>query len=436
MKREAMKKTYSKSNSGSVLVGALIFVLMIAVFLYSYLWLVSSSNQSVARAQRWNSALAVAEAGIEEGLANLNSTVTVSTSSNAISFTPNPLRNSLVIGLNGSYIGNYIVSNYVDTTSMTNLVLISTGIVSAPITGDVITRTVRVVAHREGLVTKGIVALYGTDLSGNGGDPIFNSYDSRFAAYNPNSYFTNGTISVLSGVLDLANHTVAGNVNLGDSASINPTSHGNITGTTNYGWNMQYPEVTTLPQTDANGNPLPSMWPDAPLTKSPKMHVFTNSGYYTIRDTYSISVPAGVTVTLDVKVSTYDMTASSISIDGGTTNAGTLIVYQESGTAAFGKTSMGAVNNNPINFQYFGMPGVTEVDLSGGGTVFQGVFYAPDSLMTMNGGGSDVNFMGGFVVNSLTDKGHYLIHYDKSLEGYYYSYFVPSSWQELPPPTQ
>jgi hypothetical protein len=427
-----MKATCSRTNSGSVLVGAMIFVLLIAGFLYSYLYVVQNSNQSTARAQRWSSALAVAESGIEEGLANLNSMVGISASTNAVLISPIPLTNYLTIGIMGNYVGSYSVGDYTNGAINT---LTSTGYVTAPVIGDTIRRVVQVTAQRQALFSKGVVALYGTDMSGNGGDPVFNSFDSRLGPYNANSYLTNGSIAVLSGLMDLGNHTVAGNVCLGDAASVNPTSHGTITGTTNYGWNMKYPEVITLPGADANGNQLPAIWPDAPLSKSPKQHVFTTNGYYAIRDTYSIVVPAGVTVTLDVKVTTYDMTANSISIGGGTTNAGTIVMYQESGTAAFGKASMGAVNNNAINFQYFGMQGVTEVDLSGGGTVFQGVFYAPDADMYLNGGGSDVNFMGGFVVKSLTDKGHYLIHYDQSLVGYLYGYFVPSSWKELPPPT-
>jgi hypothetical protein len=277
----------------------------------------------------------------------------------------------------------------------------------------------------------------GLNLTGSGADPLFNSYDSRLGSYNPNMYLSSGSIAVLSGPMNLANHTVAGNAFLGVDAYMQG-NQGTVTGTTVTGWKASFPDVTTLPTTDDNGNPLPTVWPDAPFVKQngPPRHEFAGSGYYTIRDTADIHVPAGAIVTVDVEVTTYDMSKSGIYIDGGTTNAGTLIIYQRSGTAAFGgPNSMGAPNNRPQNFQYFGMPDVTGISIAGGATAFQGVFYAPDADLTMNGGGSDVNFMGGFVVKTLTDKGHYLLHYDQSLAGYFYGYFVVGSWKELPPPT-
>ena len=57
-----MKQPGNTSNSGSVLLGTMIFVLAIAAFLATYLYFVQNSNLGVARAQQWNSALAIAEA--------------------------------------------------------------------------------------------------------------------------------------------------------------------------------------------------------------------------------------------------------------------------------------------------------------------------------------------------------------------------------------
>jgi hypothetical protein len=438
MKTKARTMTYNrcKANSGSVLVAALIFALAIATTLVSYLWLVQNSDQTVARAQRWNSALAMAESGVEDGMANLNSRVSLG-DTNTVLFNPTVLSNNITIGITGSYIGSYSSTNNI--SNVTNNVITSTGFVPAPLTGGTISRTVQVIATRNDLLTKGVVAMQGVVLSGNANDPVVDSYDSRLGFYNRNNHLWNGGIAVENGDLGLANHQIGGSVYLGDGVTISGNT-GSVTGTTNYGWSVPYPDAAFPAKdangnalVDANGNPILSMWPDAP--GDPTSHTFTTSGYYTIRDTGDLHVLPGVTVTLDVKVSNYDFHQNQnvIDIQGGTTNAATLIIYQESGTATFGsQNSSGAINNQPINFQYFGLPGVTTINVNGGNSNFQGVFYAPEADLYLNGGsGSDINFMGAFVVRTLTDKGHFLIHYDQSLNGKLFGYYLVSSWKEL-----
>jgi hypothetical protein len=139
---------------------------------------------------------------------------------------------------------------------------------------------------------------------------------------------------------------------------------------------------------------------------------------------------------LDVKVTDYN--PGGITILGGTTNAGTMIVYQESGTFTLGGSAgAGAWNNPPTvpsnqpkNFVYFGMPGVTSVTI-GGSAVFLGVIYAPEADISFNGGGSSDDLMGSFIGKSLTIKGHYQVHFDVSLLGYYYGYYAIGTWAEL-----
>src|SRR5437763_16568437 len=63
----------SKKTEGSVLMMSLMTAFTIGLTLASYLLMVQQQNTSVYRSQTWNSSVAVAEAGIEEGLAHLNS---------------------------------------------------------------------------------------------------------------------------------------------------------------------------------------------------------------------------------------------------------------------------------------------------------------------------------------------------------------------------
>src|SRR5437762_10115198 len=61
-----------RKEEGSVLMVALILAGILGVALASYLLLVRGHYTSVNRSQSWNAALALAEAGAEEALAQLN----------------------------------------------------------------------------------------------------------------------------------------------------------------------------------------------------------------------------------------------------------------------------------------------------------------------------------------------------------------------------
>jgi hypothetical protein len=408
-----MIKRGTNKRSGSVLVGAMIFVMMIAIGLVSYLLLVQNSDQTVARAQQWNSALPIAEAGVEEAMACLNS-VTFTTNQSATNFTL-PQQS-----LNGGY---YNVS--IAVTNVVTNVITSRGSVYAPITKDLISRTVQVTAQRQGLFTKGIISM--TDITMNGNGIATDSWNSHDPTQSSNGIYngyvgTNGDVAAVDGFVDLGNHTIDGNLWLGPNSTF---SGGSVAGTIYTDFHMQFTDSPLPTPTDINGNIIP--WSPAPGNTS--THDFTNSGYYIINDNGKIIVEPGITVTLDVRQSSYS--PSALTINGGTTNAGTVIMYQESGSLNLGGNAAGgAINNRPANFVYFGMSGVTSVTL-GGSSDFVGVIYAPEADMTLNGGGSGNNIMGSLIVHSITMNGHYDIHYDTSLQGYYYGYDVVGSWQEL-----
>lgn len=420
MKGKAMKLIHSSRETGSVLLATMIFVLAIAAFLVSYLVLVQNSNQTTARAQQWNSALALAEAGIEEGLANLNMSA-ISKSSNAISFPPIPDRK-----LNG---GTYSVSSSAAGVVTT---ITSTGVVSAPITGEAITRIVQVTAQRQALFSKGVISMTYIDMNGNGiASDSYNSHDTNQSVNGMyvSTYYSgsNGDIAALGGIVNLNNHTINGDLYLGPNSEL---KNGTVTGDIFTDWNMQF-ESVSVPQFDADGFSLP--WTPAPGGSS--THTFTNNGYYIIYDDSDIVVKPGVTISLDVRKTDYS--PDTLTIMGGITNSATVIMYQNSGTLTLGGGDFaGAVNGRPENFQYFGGTNLTSIKY-GGGSDFVGVIYAPQADMTLSGGGGSsgsYNFMGSFLVKSFTMNGHYNVHYDTSLEGLYWGLFVPGTWRELSPP--
>src|ERR1041385_7896267 len=69
-----MKTLFQKrrGNGGNAMIIALVIAAILGMILLSYLGLVHWQNKSVARSQAWNTALTVAEAGVEEALAQLN----------------------------------------------------------------------------------------------------------------------------------------------------------------------------------------------------------------------------------------------------------------------------------------------------------------------------------------------------------------------------
>lgn len=416
-----MKPFNPKRNSGSVLLATMIFVLAIAAYMVYYLLLVQNSNQNVVRAQRWNAALPIAEAGIEEGMANLN-LVSITTVSNANKFDPIVAR-----PFNG---GNYSVNSGAAGVVAT---ITSTGTVTAPITGDIISRTVRVTAQRQGLFSKGMISM--TYITMNGKGLILNSWNSHDTNQSLNGIYNgyegkNGDIAAVDGLLNVGNHTIYGDLFLGPNSDYSIGPQGSVSGTVYKDWNVPLPTVS-IPTNDNNNNPI--SWQVATTTNLPsgKTYRFTTGGYYIINDNSAIEVTPGVQVTLQVP-SGSPYAPNGLNIGGGTTNAGTITMYQVAGSLKLsGSAAGGAANNRPENFVYFGLPGVTSIAFSGNAS-FVGVIYAPQADFTQSGGGStDIDFRGSIVVKSITVNGNFALHYDDSLAGYYYGYYAAGSWQEL-----
>src|SRR2546425_7202676 len=62
-----------QSNQGSALAVTLMTCGVLAILMGSYLYMVQGQRESVARSQSWNKAMVVAEAGVDEAMALMNS---------------------------------------------------------------------------------------------------------------------------------------------------------------------------------------------------------------------------------------------------------------------------------------------------------------------------------------------------------------------------
>lgn len=250
------------------------------------------------------------------------------------------------------------------------------------------------------------------NLNGLGG--ISDSWNSHDTNQSLNGYYngyagTNGDLAVGDGIADIGSKTVNGDIYLGPSSLLTMGSDGGITGQIYPDSYLLFPDIA-LPSKDTNGNAI--TWKSAPGTAS--SHSFTNSGYYIVSDSESLSIDPGTTVTLLINTTNY--TPNGITIKGGTTNAGTLIIYQPSGVIALNVSYIsGAANSRPENFAYYGLSDVSRVSFGGGGSAFVGLVYAPSASCVFNNGGSSLNFMGSCVAKDITVNGHVAFHYDTSL---------------------
>jgi hypothetical protein len=410
-----------RANQGSILFVALILSIIIGLSLASYLSLTAGQQQSVARSQRWNGALNVAEAGIEEGLAQVNNSPE-DFSANGWPASGTNYGPQIRTLANGRY-GVIVKGN--DTPT-----IYSTGMVTAPITGTKIYRVVRVTTQVLPLFNVALGAVGNINMNGNSmATDSWNSHNTNLSnngLYTSAKISTNGDVASVGGIVNIGNHTINGNLYLGPTATyVSGTNQ--ILGDIDKDYNVNFPDAK-LPQNAASAiNPT--------VNGGTNYLNQENTIYYVNNDNKPISVAAGLTnVTLIVYAQTFDCT--SITLQGGITNAAYLTIYDAppspgGSVTLHGNSTGGAIGATPVNFIFYGLPNLTSLTLSGNSD-FIGAVYAPEAVLTLNGGGGANNFMGAAIVKSATMNGHYGFHYDEALGKFGPAKgFIANSWQEI-----
>jgi hypothetical protein len=441
-------------EQASALIVTLVLGVVLLVVLASYMGLLASQKKLVTRSQTWNAALTMAEAGIEEGMAQLNQ-------GTSFSFT-NLFNNSTITNfsnngwggsgtnfgpkganlLGGSYKASIIAlpANGLLTTAT----VYSTGYTTVPITGDTISRKIKVIALTMPLFNVGVGAVSNVTYTGGGGGNNIgvDSYYSHpqtntgvTVPYSSSIALSNGNVASQYGFVNFANQQIDGNLYLGPNATTSGSN--NITGAVSYNWNVQFPDVTLPPGANS--------WTTAGTTNTTvntyknngnvqttvrSAYDFQVSGNYIVNQDLPIIVEAGVTVNINYTGSTYSGTG--INLNGSGTNTGTAVIFFNGpSTVTIGGNIAINPTGTPQNLVYYGLPSLTSITY-GGNTAFVGVIYSPEANMTLNGGGNSSDISGSVIVNSISDKGHYNIHYDQDLaingpsRG-----FVAYVWQEL-----
>jgi len=193
----------SRQREGSALMVTLFVALGLGVVLASYLLLIRAQYVSVVRSQAWHSALTMAEAGVEEALAQLNAT-------NALPSYEWSSSNNLIGGA-------YAVSYTPPDTAPT---IYAIGYATVPTISATIARVLEVKTALAPLLSVG-AAVRG-NLKMNGKKLFTDSYDSGNWPYrydHPNGPRTHGDVAIAGGITNFGTVDIDGRLFLGATAT-------------------------------------------------------------------------------------------------------------------------------------------------------------------------------------------------------------------------
>lgn len=425
----------------SVLLMAMGVIAILGLALASYLTLARWQHVSIVRSQAWNAAIAMAEGGVEEALAQLNPGALMIYSTNI-----DRGANGWSLGADGMYHAprRTLPDGYYDVaiTAAAIPTIYATGYVTIPTLSATISRSVSVDADTYSVFRGSMAARVNVDLKGN--DVATDSFDSMDPLHSTNGLYylpwrkANGDIASAGGLINVKNANVMGtlytspagsayvgpNGSVGDVAWVSAPTPGIQAGHYKNDFNMDFPPVqppfaTGFTPGSGTVNGTNYTW------------VLGNNNYmvdngktdlkFTTGDTILVSGRARVYVTGDFLM----QGSSQIIIQPG----GSLELFVAGANTAITKVNNGG---NCATFSYFGLPSNTSVQLSGN-DVFLGTIYAPSADLKLSGGGSfNLDYQGAIAVNNIGMNGHFNFHFDENLKrkGPVRGYRI-TSWREI-----
>jgi hypothetical protein len=405
------KQRFSRNESGSVLMIALVMAGILGVSMISYFLLMSHQNRMVFRGQAWNHALTLAEAGVEDGLAQLNRKFGTNNSRGGVNgwsgATWGPAALATPRALSGG--------TYTATISDGMPIITSTGRVAVANSSTFVERRVRVLCTTKSAFQAAVAAK--KDIDFNGKNIMIDSYDSgdpnhsTLGMYDPAKRKAGGDIASTEGFIEVGNATVKGKLYTGPvnagQYSVGPNgSVGDLNWTgpdIQPGWyyndfNMDFIEVD---EPYATGLP--------PTGDSTNLWLLGNAEYKYVG---SLTANNSQIITVIGKATMY--VTGSFDMKGKIEIApGASLKLYVGGLSA----KMNEVNTegDAFSFQYYGLPANTSVSW-GGNDAYVGTVYAPQATLKMGGGGDDpYDFQGACVVDGITLNGHFNFHFDENL---------------------
>jgi len=424
---------------GSALLASLIAITILSLILASYLAMSQRQSVSVARSQAWNAAIAVAEGGVEEAMAQLNRGV----GAGELNLAANGWEQKAG-GNYGPQQRRYLGSNYYEVVIVPGdkPVILSTGYTAAPYGSAPISREVQVTTTSKAAPLFAVAMVAKQQIDFKGFNTATDSFDSDNVNYSSNGRYDPaktseaGDVASSFGLVNIGNAKIKGKVQTGPTGNSDVGSNGSV-GSAAWvnagnlgiqpGWsandfNVDFPDV--LEPFSSGFSPV-----SGTVSGTNYIYVLGSDNYLMTsltlksKETMYVNGNAVLYVTGDVLMQ--GNLSSQIFIGPGAS----LAVYVGGASAVFTQ-----VNNqgNAKNFSYYGLPANTSVTFGGNAAVI-GTIYCPNADFTIGGGGTDVyDFEGSVMAKTIKMNGHYNFHYDEGLvrSGPSFGY-VPTSWKEL-----
>ncbi len=451
---------------GSVMLVSVIFGTCIALSLGSFVAIALNSARLSRRAFYANSALNLAEAGLEQALHSMNvETFGGDWSVHAGSGSNSRYKVTAGLDMGQGTSGEIQVLIY-DITANVRHVVAEGRVVSS--SGPAVTKQIEIYAGRRSLFANGLVAKEAITFNSNtasvdswNSDPDNDPATAAVPYSDAVSRDYGSVASVSQESVNLGNADIWGYVGTGgDDPDVGPNGTISDFGTPKRS-KTGTKDFTRVDKTFKQDFP-PVV---APTGISPNIISSTISGAMTLPAVgdhtsidpndgvakYFYQLPAvslsgnGQILTISDNVVLLPTASSAISVSGKGTIAiaknASLAIYTEgdisiSGNGVINGSASATDANQPKNFQIWGTnttPGGQSVSVSGNG-VFSGIGYVPNGSFTVNGGGSSGDAQGAFVAKTVTLHGGVVFHYDESLKNFgSKNPFGLTSWRELLP---
>jgi len=436
------RKQFAEEQA-SVLMVSMLICAILGILMGSYLMMARTQRFSVARAQSWNQAMVVAEAGVEEALAHLNTA----------GVTTNKLAVNGWINLSG---GRYAKTNTLGTSSygvtivVTNNLpplVVSRGYVPGPVATPTLVRTVQIRTKPKPSQSypAAMVVISTMDLNGSGiATDSFDSSNTNYSTggtYDPKKALDHGDIQSLSGATNAIQvdngkikgtvHTAPGGVaqvgpggTVGDMNWVNSGNEGIQAGHFKDDVNASFPDAV-LPPVAYWLQPVPGNYK---INGTTYKYVLNNSSPWTLKTLANSVYVSGKDTILYVQDDIAIGSRMEIRIAPGAS----LKVYMAGAKASISGSGVINETGQAKNFSYFGLPTNTYLDM-GANASFVGTIYAPQAAYSLGGGGRNTyDFVGASITFSAKMNGHYNFHYDEDLKhGVTSSGYLATSWDEL-----
>jgi hypothetical protein len=415
-------------EQGTVLVTTLVMSMLIAIVIAALLFVAQQHNQMTARSRVWTSEIPLAEAGVEEAMALINSRPTTLQSEgwqriNSTNFWKQRT-------FTNAYFHTTIIPSSPSLSAVTNTI-VSIGFARVPLRTNYTRRTVVAIA-KLGPPDFGIVSKTTFTMGNN---PYVDSYDSsdpRFSTTNGLYDFTKrrdragvATISTAAGAINTGDGNIYGYAatgpggtvigDVGDGAWLAGGGTGAQPGHVTDDYNAAIPDVA-----------VPSPWNPNTLTLPGIIGGVTYSHVLNGGD-WQFNTDVNGSIYIQGKVRVYFR--RDFKMSGGTSvklAPGASVEMYMGGDMDLTGTAIINPAGRAANCTIYGLPTCRSIRLGGGAEIFAKL-YAPQAEIRLSG---NFDFFGSMVGNAIRANGEAAIHYDEALGGDGPDYTIVS-WEEL-----